>query len=79
MYHDAAVAQLATIEPQAHSGNGAVNRILGALFREIAAERTEQRLSENRRAARREIAGLPAKLRYDLAFSDQPFETDRPR
>lgn len=74
MYHDTTIATLAACASD-FTGEGVMSRIYNAVAREISVEREEQRIFENRRAAQREIAGLPANLRYDLAFSDYPIAT----
>lgn len=79
MYHDVTIARLAAIQPLDIQDKGMIGRMINAAARSVSAEWRKQRRLENRRAVTREIAGLPAKLRYDLAFSDLPFESDRSR
>ncbi|MCV9960877.1 hypothetical protein OIU34_03095 [Pararhizobium sp. BT-229] len=70
LQHDTTTKQIDAIRLRSRGFTFAMRQMFAPLIHQANESRDARRIEETRKATRREIAGLPASLQQDLAFSD---------
>ena len=77
--HDTTTTRTNAVRLRAGGFTFAMRQMFAPLVHQVSEGHRARKIEETRRATQREIAGLPASLRQDLAFADGTvIEIERP-